>query len=271
MADLRGKVALVTGASSGIGRAVALRLASDGAKVVACDLSEVANKGGYEPDADKATVDIINAKGEDAIFVKCDVSNKVQVQNTFKAALDKYDHLDIVCNIAGNARCSAKVHERTDEDFEAIMKVTFVGTWYCCQEASRIMLAQGTGGKIVNTSSIAAFRGCGGQPAYCAAKAAVAGLTREMAVDYGPYGINVNAVAPGWIRTSMQRFNRQEEREAAYIADTPSGRLGETADIANAVAFLVSSDADYVNGHELVIDGGNTIVWDSYSKLDTKY
>ncbi len=262
------KVALVTGAASGIGRAIALRLADGGAKVVCADIRESAQPNGYEKKADQTTVECIRENGGDAVFFPCDVTDVQQVDELFQKAKDHYGPVDILCNVAGVAMPSVPMHEKPTEHFERVMNVCLRGVWNCSREAVWQMLEKKQGGKIVNISSVAAIRGIEGQSEYCVAKAAVSSLTRQMAVDYGPLGINVNAVAPGWIQTAMQRFQTHEPREAAYIADTPLRRTGTADDVAAAVAFLASSDADYIQGQELVVDGGNTIVWDSYLRLE---
>lgn len=265
------QVAIVTGAASGIGRKVALRLAEQGVKLVVSDVREAPDSLGFEHDKTLSTAEKICALGGDAIFVPCDVSDPNQVQNLVTAAIARYGRLDLACNNAGVALPGGRLDQREYKDLHKIMDVNFWGVVHCCREEIRAMLDQHEGGRIVNISSIAATRGCAGQAEYCASKGAVAAFSRALAVDYGPCGIHVNCVAPGWIGTAMQNFPSAEKRSAAYIQDTPDRRLGRAGDVADAVCFLLSSGADYVNGHELIVDGGNTVVWDSYPSLEETY
>lgn len=264
----KGKVAIVTGSSSGIGRAVALQLAKEGARIVVTDINRDANNFGYEEDIELPTIELLNRNGYEAIFFKCDVSKREEVEELVNTAVKKFGYLDIICNNAGVCRAPETICDKKEEDLDFLMNVNFKGVWYCCRQAIIQMLKQGEGGKIVNISSVASNRGILGQPDYCASKGAVAALSRQLAIEYGPYGINVNSVAPGWIKTAMQRFKKQSEREAAYNAVTPMKRIGTAEDIAKAVVFLASDDSAYIQGQEIVVDGGNTLRWDSMAHLE---
>ena len=248
MIDLTGRVAVVTGASSGIGRAVATTLAGAGADVVVGDVREEPREGGTPTAVEVA------ALGRRAVFHECDVTDSESVAGLIARAVDELGGLDIVVNNAG-LLVEGGVVETTDEMLARQLAVNVNGVFFTCREAIRTMLDRGTGGKIINLSSISGFRGNPGFAAYCTSKGAVVNLTRQLAVDYAPFGINVNGVAPGFIGTEMTAIYGPEIR-AALTAQTPRGRWGTPQDVANCVLFLASPLADHVCGDTIVVDGG---------------
>ncbi len=250
MTRLADKVALVTGAARGIGAATARRLAADGAAVVVIDLRE--------PDTEE-TVAAIKEAGGTATGIRCDVADAAQVEAAVTRAVAELGRVDILVNNAGVIRDNL-LFKMTEEDWDTVMSVHLRGAFLCSREVQKHMVAQKSG-KIVNLSSTSAL-GNRGQANYSAAKAGVQGLTRTLAIELGPFGINVNAVAPGFVATAMtdataRRVGVEPEqfREAAAGA-VPLRRIGVPEDIANVVAFLVSEDASYVTGQTIYVDGG---------------
>jgi NAD(P)-dependent dehydrogenase (short-subunit alcohol dehydrogenase family) len=235
-----GKVAFVTGAANGIGRAAALAFAYEGASVMAADVSEPGNQ---------ETVRLIEEQGGRALAVRCDVSRAGDV----KAALDKtalaFGRLDFAFNNAGvEQKKLAPTAELDEEEWDRIMNIDLRGVFLCMKHEIPLMLKQG-GGAIVNTSSGAGVIGIKGNPAYTAAKHGVIGLTRSAALDYAAQNVRVNAVCPG----------DTPEGRAKVIAEEPVGRMGKPEEIAAAVVWLCSDAAAFVIGHVMVIDGGQTV------------
>ena len=251
MIDLTGKNAVVTGGASGIGRAIALTLAGAGATAYVADLTEDAREGG------ETTVDLITAQGGRAEFVHLDVTSSSEVDAVFAGLEERSGGLDILVNNAGILR-EGSAHETDDETWLSQFAVNVHGTFYCTRAMVRALLAAGRPGKVVNISSISAFRGNPGFAAYCAGKGAVANFTRQAGLDYAAAGINVNAVAPGFVETQMTALYDKATHDA-LCAQTPRGRWAVPQDIANAVLFLSSSLADHVCGENLLVDGGWTI------------
>ncbi|WP_318207404.1 MULTISPECIES: 3-oxoacyl-ACP reductase FabG [unclassified Streptomyces] len=245
-----GAVAIVTGAGRGIGAATAKRLAADGAAVVALDLTE-----GDAAD----TVAGIRATGGRAMAVGCDVTDSGQVDAAIDRTVAEYGRLDVLVNNAGVLRDNM-LFMMSDDDWDTVVDVHLKGAFLCSRAAQRHMAGQGSG-KIVNLSSVAAD-GNRGQANYAAAKAGVQGLTRTLAIELGPYGINVNAIAPGFVATAMtdQTARRTgadpEEFRRAAAARSPLRRVGSPEDIAAVVSFLASEDAAYVTGQTIHVDGG---------------
>jgi NAD(P)-dependent dehydrogenase (short-subunit alcohol dehydrogenase family) len=239
-AKQNGRVALVTGAASGIGRASALAFAEDGARVVAADVSA---------DQGRETVDLIEAAGGEAIFVPADVSRPSDVDALLKAAIETYGRLDCAHNNAGIEGATppgTAFHDYPDELWDRVLSINLKGVWLCMQAEITQMLAQ-RGGNIVNTASIAGLVG-GFGGAYSAAKHGVVGLTKVAALEYARSGIRVNAVCPGGIRTPMLErvFARRPETEQEFVAGEPVGRLGTPQEIAAAVVWLCSDGASFL-------------------------
>lgn len=252
-----GKVAVVTGASSGNGRGIALRLAAEGAALVCADLqpeSARADVDGAEP-----THVAIEATGGKAIAVRCDVADGAAVEALFADVLAAYGRLDVVVPNAGiSPQPSTELPEEEFDVYSRTVRVNQDGVWWTCREACRIMREQGEGGRIVLLASVAAVVGGTGAGAhYCMTKGAVAQLARALAVQMGPYGIRVNAVSPGMIRTPMTAAHLEDPATMEAIkATTPIGEVGTPEDIAAAVAYLASEEASFVTGVNLVVDGG---------------
>jgi len=246
MDRLKNKVAIVTGSGSGIGRAIAQKFAQEGAKVVVADMQE---RGGHE------TVKMITAAGGEAVFSLCDVSKAEQVQAMVNLALEKFSALDIMVNNAGVA-LMADLASTTDEIWQKTIDVDLKGVFLGVKFAVPEMEKRGKG-KIINTASIAGLVGFQGITAYCAAKGGVVNMTKELALDLAPKKINVNAIAPGVIKTAMTSDILKDPKTAeGMLAQTPIGRLGEPEDIAWAAVYLASNESDFVTGHTLVVDGG---------------
>ncbi len=247
MADLSGKVALVTGASSGIGRESALAFARAGAQVVVSDIDDA---GGAE------TVKMIKDMGGDAIFVKCNVADQADVKALIAKTVEVYGRLDCAHNNAGIEGTPAPCLECTEENWDKTIAINLTGVFYCCKAELAVMLEQGSGA-IVNTASVAGLVGFGGIPAYTASKHGVNGLTKNLALDYAKTGIRVNSVCPGVIKTPMiDRFTGGDPAAlAAMEATEPVGRLGLPSEIADAVVYLCSDQASFVTGINMPVDG----------------
>jgi NAD(P)-dependent dehydrogenase (short-subunit alcohol dehydrogenase family) len=245
---LEGKVALVTGGSSGIGRASAQALAEEGAKVVVAD---VAVEGGEE------TVGMIQEGGGEAIFVRADVSKGAEVEAMVNKAVETWGRLDCAHNNAGIAEPRVLTADLAEETWDRIINVNLKGMWLCLKYEILQMLKQG-GGAIVNTSSVIGLVAVRHQPAYIASKHGVVGLTKAAALEYARAGIRVNAVCPAAIRTpALEWFIRENPQvEEQLIAQNPMGRLGTPEEVAAAVVWLCSDAASYITGHSMVVDGG---------------
>jgi len=246
---LEGKIALVTGGSSGIGRASALVFVREGAKVVIADVNV---KGGEE------TLRMIKEAGGEAIFVRTDVSEASQVEALVKKAVDTYGRLDCAFNNAGvePAQGMGALADCPEEEWDRVININLKGVWLCMKYEIPQMLKQG-GGAIVNTSSVAGLIG-GGLSAYVASKHGIVGLTKTGALDYAGAGIRVNAICPGGARTPMldSLISGNPEIEAAICQVHPIGRFAEPAEIAEAAAWLCSNEASFVTGIAMPVDGG---------------
>lgn len=238
---LQGKVALVTGGSSGIGRATALAFAREGAKVI---IAARRVREGEE------TVRMIVDAGGEASFVKTDVSRSAEVGALVSKAVETYGRLDCAFNNAGIVRIPGATEEWAEENWDRVIAINLTGVWLCMKYEVQQMLKQGRGA-IVNNSSAAGFRGSAANPAYSASKHGVIGLTKSIALKYAKQGIRVNAVCPGWVRTPMLAMPTEQ-----LIAKQPNGRLGEPQEVAEAVVWLCSDAASLVIGHAMIMDGG---------------
>ncbi|MFZ3060799.1 MAG: SDR family oxidoreductase [Candidatus Methanoperedens sp.] len=245
---LENKVALVTGGSSGIGRACALAFAREGAKVVVAD---VLVGGGEE------TVQMIRKAGGESIFVKTDVSKTADVEALVKRAVDTYGRLDCAINNAGIEGIMAPTADCTEENWDRVININLKGVWLCMKYEIPEMQKQGSGA-IVNMASVAGLVGFQGMPAYCASKGGIIQLTKVAALEYAKAGIRVNAVCPGVIRTPVVErvTGGNPEAEAQFTAMEPVGRMGTPGEIAESVVWLCSDAASFVTGHPMVVDGG---------------
>lgn len=246
-----GKVAFVTGAANGIGRAAALAFAREGASVVAADVSEQGNQ---------ETVRLIEEAGGRALAVRCDVSRAEDVKAALEKTAETFGRLDFAFNNAGVEQPITPAAELTDEAWDRIVDINLRGVFLCMRHEIPLMLKQG-GGAIVNTSSGAGVKGFAGQAAYCAAKFGIVGLTKAAALDYAKATLRVNAVCPGIIETPMMDrcSGGTPEGRDRVIAQEPVGRMGKPEEIAAAVVWLCSDAAAFVTGHAMVIDGGQTV------------
>jgi NAD(P)-dependent dehydrogenase (short-subunit alcohol dehydrogenase family) len=247
--DFDGQVAVVTGGGSGIGLAIAHRLAESGASVVVVDVNEEA--------ADAAVAAL--PESDRHLVLKANVSRSVEVDAFVAAVVERYGRLDVLVNNAGAPRVGPHTQDVSDEDWDATINVLQHGVFYGMRAVAPVMFEQGSG-SVVNIASIRGFEASPGRLAYCAAKAAVVMMTRVTAVEWGPRGVRVNAVAPGMIRTPLwQRVVDAGEIDPERLNKTvPLRRVGEPEDIADGVAFLASDQARYITGELLTIDGGLT-------------
>jgi 3-oxoacyl-[acyl-carrier protein] reductase len=242
--SLRNKVALITGASQGIGRETALFFSEEGAKVAVAarndeKLAEV--------------VRLIEAAGSEAIAVKMDVADAEQVKTGFKQVLEKFGKLDILVNNAAITRDGLALRMKAD-DWEAVLKTNLTGAHFCIQQALVTMM-KAKSGRIINVASVVAQMGNAGQANYVAAKAGLIGLTKAIAIEMASRNITVNAVAPGFIETPMTEV-LSDEIKAGLKARIPLGRMGSARNVAAAIAFLACDEAGYITGHVLNVNGG---------------
>ena len=246
-----GKVAFLTGAGSGIGRATALRLAREGANVTIVGLVDEDNQ---------ETARQVETIGRQALAITCDVTDSDAVQAALRATVNTFGGIDIAFNNAGIEQRPTPAAELTEEQWHRVIDVNLRGVFVCMRHEIPLLLERG-GGSIVNTSSGAGIKGFAGGAAYGAAKHGVIGLTRCAALDYAASNIRINAICPGIVDTEMMdRFTGGTDAgRAAVIAQEPIGRMGHPDEIAAAVAYLCSDDAAFTVGHALVLDGGQTI------------
>lgn len=274
MYDLKSKVAIVTGVGGehGIGRAIALRLAKEGADVVVSDLT--ANPKSSTWAGLPSVVEEIECLGRKAIAIEADISNSAHVDRLVQGTIQQFGHIDILVNNAGSAAGPDRVPivELEEEIWDQVQRINVKGTFLCCKAVAKELIKQGLGGKIINMSSIAGTKGISRFGAYCASKFAVRGLTQSLAKELGEYGIQVNAICPGMVVTERyygiaealapegvetEDFLNEIEKES--ISNTPLGRVATTNDVAKIAAFLASSESDFNTGMSFTVDGGNTM------------
>ena len=243
---LEGRAALVTGAATGLGAAIAIALAEAGAQV-ACH---------GNTRSPESTCDRINSSGGVAHAFSGDLTEPATTKRLFDQTLERFDRVDILINNAGTIRRAPAV-DYSDDDWAAVIEVNLSSVFRLCKLAGRHMIESGRGGKIVNIASLLSFQGGITVPAYAASKGGVAQLTKALANEWAKHGINVNAIAPGYMRTeNTKALQADETRNRQILERIPAGRWGEPEDVAGAAVFLSSSASDYVNGHILVVDGG---------------
>jgi NAD(P)-dependent dehydrogenase (short-subunit alcohol dehydrogenase family) len=245
-------VAVVTGAGSGLGRAIAGALSAAGAAIVVLEV---------DPETGAKTVDDLTAHGREARLITTDVSSSQQMKAAFGEVARDFGRLDILVNNAGIDRTGPHTHEVSDEDWHAALGVMQTGVFYGMREGGKIMVPQGSG-SVINISSIRGFSPIPGRMTYSPAKAAVIMMTKIAAGEWGPHGVRVNAIAPGFTKTPMHEADvaRGMIDEAAYLRVIPARRFGQPDDIASLAVFLCSDGASYITGTCITIDGGLTTI-----------
>lgn len=258
MGRMDGKVAIVTGSSSGLGRTLAVALAEEGAMVMCSDIRKSPLSGEiFESNID--TDDYIEKKGGKAGFQKCDVSSLKQCHNLVEATVKKFGKLDVIVNNAGIFTRLARLHELDESDWDKTMNVNAKGIYNGSHAAITYFLKEGKGGNIVNICSIGGLTGLKEEAAYVASKFASVGLTKQIAVDYGRDSIRVNGICPNYMPTPMcVEFFKNKDFMDSYINITPLGRAQDTKDIVGALLFLATDDSAYMTGQLVVVDGGVT-------------
>jgi len=243
--DLRGKVAIITGAKQGMGKTHALILAKAGAKVVVSDISQ---------EECQLVVDEIKKNKGEAIAVKCDISSKADVDNLIKETLNKFKKIDILVNNAGIFPFQPFL-EMEEKDFMKVININLKGYFLCSQAAAKEMAKQKSG-SIINISSIASIKGFAGLSHYCASKGGITSMTRAMALELAPMGIRVNDINPGAIETPGATGGKDKKGDEKLTATVPMKRWGKPEEISNAVLFLASDESSYMTGSVMVVDGG---------------
>jgi NAD(P)-dependent dehydrogenase (short-subunit alcohol dehydrogenase family) len=246
--ELEGKVGLVTGGTSGVGRETSVLFAKSGAKVVIA--------GRREPEGEE-TIELIRAAGGEGLFVKADVSKVSEVEALIQKAVERFGRLDVAFNNAGIEGVWAPIIKQSEEDWDRTIQVNLKGVWLCLKYEIKQMVKQGKGGAIVNMASITGLVGSAGAAAYSASKHGVIGLTKSTALEMARSGIRINAVCPGVIETSMsERLFGAPNVHKYVLSCHPVGRFGRPAEVAEAVVWMCSDRASFMTGQCLVLDGG---------------
>ncbi|WP_447791980.1 SDR family NAD(P)-dependent oxidoreductase [Pseudomonas farris] len=257
---LEGKVVVITGASTGLGRGIAIKLATEGAKIVVGDLSEATNPAGFDEEPTLSTTQLISRLGGEALFQQCDVTRRGDLASLIEAATQRFGRLDIMINNAGVYRDGKLIHEFEEEDLDFCLNVNVKGSFFGAQEAVKAFLRQGDGGNIINMVSTAGLQGHPWQSVYNISKGAQANLTRCLAIEYGHEGIRVNGICPTYAKTALTRaLTDDPDYQDAFSESIPLKRWGEIADVADLAVFLASERSSYIHGALVRIDGGETL------------
>lgn len=243
--SLDGKVSIVTGASRGLGKAMAIALAQSGANIVGVGQSNM-----------EETRKEIEKAGKKFLEIKADLTSTDKIDEIIEKTIKTYGKIDILVNNAGTIRREDAINY-TEKDWDDILNLNLKTLFFLSQKVAKEFLKQETGGKIINIASMLSYQGGIRVPAYTASKSGVMGITKALANEWAKYGINVNAIAPGYMATDNTKAIREDEKRNKEILERiPAGRWGKPEDLAGAVVFLASSASDYVNGHTLAVDGG---------------
>jgi len=249
---LQGKVSIITGAGTGLGKGMALIFAREGSSVV---IAEVQQESGQE------VAQQIKKEGGKALFLRTDITQASEVERMVEETLKTYGRIDVLINNAGINPSRTPVHETSEEAWDATLAVNLKGAYLCSKYVLPVMMKQ-RAGSIINISSIVGAMGCSDRAAYAASKGGIIGLGRSMAVDYAPYGIRVNTLNPGFVETELTRiyFNKLREQDPQklerIIGHHPLGRLGKPEDVAYAALFLASDESPWITGLDMGVDGG---------------
>jgi glucose 1-dehydrogenase len=251
---LAGRVAVVTGGTSGLGRAIALAFAREGAAVTIGDVRE------RPADGAPSTAEAIRSAGGRAAYEATDVTSRAAVEALVLRAVTEFGALDVMVNSAGVLSVLTPAVDKTEAEWARVIDVDLTGVWFGCQAALRELIRQDRGGRIINISSRLALQGVApGRADYCAAKGGVSSLTRQLAVEAGPHGITVNAICPGFIVTNATRELAAAGKLEEVRRRTPYRRLGTPEDVAGCAVFLASPESEFITGQNIVVDGGASI------------
>lgn len=245
MFDLNGKVAIVTGAATGLGQGMAIALAEAGADIVSVGLGD-----------NSETAQKIAAAGRKFLAIDADLFSTEPIQGVIDQVVAEFGHVDILVNNAGIIRRADAV-DFTEKDWDDVMNINVKTVFFFCQAAAKQFIKQGTGGKIINIASMLSFQGGIRVPSYTASKSGIMGITRLMANEWAKHNINVNAIAPGYMATANTApLRADEERSAEILGRIPAGRWGTPADLGGPVVFLAAPASDYISGYTIAVDGG---------------